>query len=152
MAKYPGASAQVLADSVAAPLEKSINGIENMIYMFSNSAMPDRVILNVYFEIGTNPDLALINTQNKVNLALMQLPEETRNQGIVVQKSSPCILLFIAILDPNQLYTPLFVANYTAINIVDELQRIHGVSSAQIANPRDYAMRICLKPYPLAQF
>lgn len=151
-ANFPGATAQTLSESVAAPLEKSINGVENMIYMFSQNATPGRVQISVYFEVGSNPDIALVNTQNRVNLAIPSLPEEVRNQGVTVERTSPSVLLFIGIYDLKKHYDPAFVNNYAAINIVDELQRIKGVNSATVLNARDYAMRIWLNPDRLGQY
>jgi hydrophobe/amphiphile efflux-1 (HAE1) family protein len=151
-ATLPGATAQAISDAVAAPIEKSINGVENMIYMFSDCATPGYMHLNVYFKPGSDPNLALLNTQSRVNFALPSLPEEVRNQGIEVQKAIPSVLLFAAVLDRTNRYDELFVINYATLNIADELVRVPGVSEANIVNSSDYSMRIWLKPERLAQF
>jgi len=150
--RFPGATAETLSDSVANPLEQSLNGLPNMIYMFSQSVAPGFMNLNLYFDIGTDPDSALTNAQNRVNLALSSLPEEVRRQGVAVTKQFPSILLFIAIEAVKGMYDDLFVANYANIHIVDELKRLKGVSNAQVLNARDYSMRIWLKPDRMAQF
>jgi hydrophobe/amphiphile efflux-1 (HAE1) family protein len=150
--QFPGATATTVADSVAAPLEDSLNGTEGMIYMLSQTVSPGYLLLNLYFDIGTNPNFALTDTQNRVNLVQNSLPEEVRKQGITVKKELINPFLFIAIQDPTSRYDDLFVANYASINIVDALQRIKGVSTAEVLNARDYSMRIWLKPDRLAQF
>lgn len=150
--QFPGATAQTMAESVAAPLEQAINGIEDLIYMYSQNASPGYLNLNLYFEVGSDPDLALTNAQNRVNLALSALPEEVRRQGIAVSKQFPSILLFIAIESPGGVYDDIFVANYANIYVAEELQRLKGISRAQVLNARDYSMRIWLKPDRMAQF
>jgi hydrophobe/amphiphile efflux-1 (HAE1) family protein len=151
-ARFPGASAQAMADSVAAPLEQAINGVDNMIYMFSQNTTPGIMNLSVYFSIGTDPNEALTQTQNRVNLALASLPEEVRAQGVSVSKRFPSILLFIALESPEGLRDDIFVGNYASIYIADELDRIKGVSVARVLNARDYSMRIWLQPDRMAQF
>jgi len=150
--KYPGATATTVANSVAAPLEDSLNGTEGMLYMFSQTVSPGYLLLNLYFDIGTDPSFALTDTQNRVNLVMNSLPDEVRKQGVTVKKELINPLLFIAIQDPTSRYDDLFVANYASINIVDALQRIKGVSTAEVLNAKDYSMRIWLKPDRLAQY
>ena len=140
-----------MADAVAAPIEQQVNGVENMIYMYSQNVSPGSMALNVYFDIGTNPDLALTNTQNRVDLAMSQLPEAVQKQGISVKKQSPSILLFISVESPDGLFDDIFVNNYATIHIADELQRIKGVSNAVVLNARNYSMRVWLRPDKLAQ-
>jgi len=151
-ASLPGASAELLSTSVAAPLERAINGVEGMTYMYSESATPGIMNLSVHFEIGSDPNLALINTQNRVNLALPSLPEEIKRTGVVVSKSSPSTLLFLAIQDKGGTYDQMFLSNYCQVYIAEALQRIKGVSSARVITGNEYSMRVWLKPDLLAQF
>lgn len=148
---YPGASAQTVADTVAAPLEDQINGVEKMIYMYSESAATGNLSLNVFFELGADIDQSLNNVQDRVDLALSQLPEEPQREGVLVRKQTPTILLLIAIEDKENRYDELFVNNYATIHIADTLQRLPGVSNAQVINARNYAMRIWLRPDEMAQ-
>lgn len=150
-ATNPGASAQSIADTVAAPLEDQINGVENMIYMYSESSDTGNLVLNVFFDIGTDPNQALNNVQNKVDLAMSQLPDTVQRQGVTVNKQTPTILLMVAIQSPNGRYDETFVSNYATVNVVDYLQRLKGVSNATIINARNYSMRIWLKADVMAQ-
>ena len=150
--RLPGASAQTIADSVAAPLEQAINGVEDMIYMYSQNTSQGNINLVIAFKIGTDPNLALINTQNRVNLALSSLPIEVQKQGIVVANQYPSPLLFIALETVNSSYDTIFLSNYANTNIANHLNRIFGVSRARVLNARDYSMRIWMKPDRLAQF
>jgi hydrophobe/amphiphile efflux-1 (HAE1) family protein len=150
--RFPGASAQTLSESVAAPLEQAINGVQNMIYMYSNSAVPGNLNLDVYFEIGSDPDLALTNVQNKINLAMPSLPDAVKDSGIIVSRKSPSPLIFVSIESPDGLLDDIYVANYASVRVADELQRIKGVASASVFNARDYSMRIWVKPDLLVQF
>ncbi len=150
-ASYPGATAQTMADTVAAPLEQQINGVEGMIYMYSQNTAPGNLALNVYFELGTDPNLDLTNTQNRVDLAMSQLPEQVQKQGVSVVKQSPAILLFVSLESPEGLYDEIYVNNYATIHIADALQRIKGVSNALVLNALDYSIRIWLRPDRLAQ-
>ncbi len=148
---YPGASAETLADSVAAPLETQINGVEDMIYMYSSSAASGSLALNIFFRIGTDINQALNNVQNRVDLALPQIPEAAQKEGVVVKKETPTILMLIAVQDPEDRYEELFVNNYTTLFIADELLRLPGVVDAKIINARNYAMRVWLEPDKMAQ-
>lgn len=150
--QLPGASAEAMADSVAAPLEAAINGVEDMIYMYSQTAAPGIVNLTVSFKIGTDPNLALINTQNRVNLALSSLPIEVQKQGVAVLNQYPNILLFIALESESEVYDDIFLANYANTNVANNLDRLSGVSRARVLNARDYSMRIWMQPDRLAQF
>ena len=127
---YPGASAEVVAETVAAPLEQSINGVENMLYVHSSSSSSGQLTLAATFDVGTDPDLAIINVKNRVQAALPLLPEEVRRQGVKVIKRSPTILLVIGMQSPDKSRDALFVSNYTLVNVVDEIRRIPGVGSA----------------------
>lgn len=145
-ASYPGANAEVVARSVATPLEEAINGVENMTYMTSNSSNDGSMTLTVYFKQGTNPDIASVNVQNRVSKATSQIPQEVIQAGVSTQKVQNSIIMFVALSSPDNTYDETFLQNYIKINIVPEIQRIPGVGSAQIFGSRDYSMRIWLKP------
>ncbi|MGA4533190.1 efflux RND transporter permease subunit [Ectopseudomonas chengduensis] len=151
-AAYPGASSQVIAETVAAPLEQAINGVENMIYQLSNSSSSGAMSLTVYFEVGTDPDQATINVNNKVQAALAKLPEEVRRQGVKVEKKSSDILQVITLYSPDDSRDPIFISNYALINVIDELKRLKGVGDASQFGSKDYSMRIWLRPDKLAQY
>ncbi|MDP9938192.1 efflux RND transporter permease subunit [Ectopseudomonas alcaliphila] len=151
-ATYPGASSQVIAETVAAPLEQAINGVENMIYQLSNSSSSGAMSLTVYFEVGTDPDQATINVNNKVQAALAKLPEEVRRQGVKVEKKSSDILQVITLYSPDDSRDPIFISNYALINVIDELKRLKGVGDASQFGSKDYSMRIWLRPDKLAQY
>ncbi|MBW7900774.1 MAG: multidrug efflux RND transporter permease subunit [Rhodocyclaceae bacterium] len=151
VANYPGASAEVLEKTVAAPLETQINGVEGMLYMNSTSASNGRVELYVTFEIGTDIDQAVINVNNRVKQAEARLPEEVRRQGIQVDKSSSSFLQVLAFTSPDGRYDDLYTSNYVTLNVLDVLKRIPGTTNVQIFGAKDYAMRVWLKPDRLAQ-
>ena len=148
---YPGASADVIAETVATPLEQALNGVEGMLYIRSTSASSGVLQVNVTFAVGTNPDLAVINVQNRVQTALPLLPEEVRRQGVTVAKSLPSFLQVVTIDVPDGRYDSLYVSNYATINVVDELRRIPGVGDIQVFGARDYSIRIWLKPDRLSE-
>lgn len=150
-ATYPGASAEVVANNVAAPIEEQVNGADNMIYMYSSSSSTGNVTLNVFFEIGTNPELAQVDVQNRVNLALPQLPQQVQAQGVQVQKKSNAFMMVIAIYSPDQRFDPTYIANYANIYVLDSIKRIGGANQSAIFGTPDYAMRIWLKPDRMAQ-
>jgi HAE1 family hydrophobic/amphiphilic exporter-1 len=149
-ASYPGADAETISDTVAGPLESKVNGVENMIYMSSNSANDGSYTLTVSFKVGSDPDMNTVNVQNRVSQALPQLPEEVRRQGVTTTKQSTNMLLVVNLFSPNGTYDTLFLNNYANINITDNLARVDGVGSAQILGVQDYAMRIWLNPEKLA--
>lgn len=148
---YPGASAQVVADTIGSPIESQVNGVEDMIYMYSESSVTGSYTLNVFFEIGSDPNQALNNVQDRVDLAMAQLPDEAQKEGVVVRKQTPTILLLIALASPDGRYDDLYVNNYATIHIAEELQRLSGVSNASVINAQNYAMRIWLRPDKMAQ-
>ncbi|RKP43605.1 efflux RND transporter permease subunit [Trinickia fusca] len=150
-ATYPGASAEVVANNVAAPIEEQVNGADNMIYMYSSSSSTGNVTLNVFFEIGTNPELAQVDVQNRVNLALPQLPQSVQAQGVQVQKKSNAFMMVIAIYSPEERFDPTYIANYANIYVLDSIKRIGGANQSSIFGTPDYAMRIWLKPDRMAQ-
>jgi hydrophobe/amphiphile efflux-1 (HAE1) family protein len=150
-AMYPGASADVIARSVAAPIEEQINGLENMLYMSSNSSSNGMVSITVTFEIGTDLDRAALNVKNRVSLAEPALPQEVRRMGVTVDKRSGSFLLLIAMQSPDGRYDDVYISNYAALNVLDALKRLPGVGGAQIMGARDYAMRLWIKPDRMAQ-
>jgi HAE1 family hydrophobic/amphiphilic exporter-1 len=151
-ARYPGASAQVLEQSVAQPIEQQVNGVDDMLYMKSVSGADGTYKLTVTFRLGTDPDIATVNVQNRVALATPQLPEEVQRQGITTKKQSSALLQVIQLYSPQGTYDALFVSNYATINIVDALKRINGVGDAALFSPLDYSMRIWLDPEKLTAF
>jgi multidrug efflux pump len=148
---YPGASADVVAETVAAPLEQAINGVENMLYVRSASSPAGTVTVSVTFAVGTDPDIAAINVQNRVQAAIPLLPEEVRRQGVTVRKTSTSFLLVVAMDSPDGRYDDLFVSNYALVNVLDELRRVPGVGAADAFGAREHAIRIWLKPDRLAE-
>lgn len=149
---YPGGSADIVANSVAAPLEQQINGVENMIYMYSNSSATGSYNLNIFFDIGSSVETALIDVQNQANIAMPLLPEQVQKGGVTILKQTPAILLLVAVQSPDNRYDEIFLSNYATVNIVDELQRTPGVSNVTIINDRTYAMRIWLDPALLVKY
>ncbi len=143
---YPGASAEVLERTVAAPLENAIIGVENMMYMGSTSASNGVVEILVTFEIGTDVDTAALNVNNRVKQAEPRLPEEVRRQGVTVEKGSSAFLQVIAFFSPDDRFDDLYTSNYVTLNALDRLKRIPGTTNVQIFGAKDYAMRIWLKP------
>lgn len=150
---YPGASAETIASTVLAPLEVNINGVENMLYMTSTAASGSGSgTINVYFALGSDPDMALVNVNNKVNLAQTLLPEEVRRQGVSVVKRSPAMLQVFAYYSPDGRYDEVYIHNWMQINVVDELKRVPGVGDASIFGSMSYSMRIWLQPDKLAKY
>ena len=150
---YPGASAETIASTVLAPLEVNINGVEGMLYMSSTASSGAGMgLLNVYFSLDTNPDMALVNVNNKVNLAQTLLPETVRRQGISVVKRSPSMLQVFSFLSPDGRYSEVFIHNWMNINVVDELKRVPGVGDCSVFGTQDYSMRIWLYPDKLAKY
>ncbi|ANJ66604.1 RND transporter [Halothiobacillus diazotrophicus] len=151
-AVYNGADAATIAESVAAPLEQRINGVENMLYMTSTSSDDGTMTLTATFANGTDPDQATIDVNNRVQQALSQLPQEVRDQGITVQKKSSDILMVITLMSKNGEFSTRYVSNYALLNIIDELKRIPGVGDTKLFGAQDYSIRIWLDPAKLAHF
>jgi multidrug efflux pump len=149
-ATYPGASARVVADTVAAPIEQEVNGVENMLYMLSKSTNDGQMNLDVTFRVGTNLDFAQVLTQNRVSIAEAKLPEEVKRQGVTVKKKSPMILLCVNLLSPDGRYDQLYLSNYATIQVKDALARLPGVGDVSFLGARDYSMRVWLDPTALA--
>ena len=150
-ATYPGASADVISENIAAPIELQVNGADNMIYMTSTSSSTGMMSLSVFFNIGTNPDLAQVDIQNRVNQALPQLPQSVQQQGVSVSKRSGNFLMVIGVYSPNDRYDEQYVANYANLYILDAIKRVPGASQSEIMGMPDYAMRIWLRPDRLVQ-
>src|SRR4030095_10379084 len=145
-AVYPGASAQTLEQTVAAPLENAINGVPHMISMTWTSASTAMVQIQVTFEIGTNVDIAAVNVNNRVKQVEPRLPEEVRRQGVTVERGSASFLAVLAFYSPAGRYEDLFISNYVTLNVLDQLKRLPGTTNVQIFGAKDYAMRIWLLP------
>ncbi|MBE2257227.1 MAG: multidrug efflux RND transporter permease subunit [Rhodobacteraceae bacterium] len=149
-ATYPGADSKTLADSVAAPIEAQINGVDNMLYMSSTSSATGQLLLTVYFALDTDPDIAQVQVQNRVNLALPQLPSAVTQQGVSVQKKSATIMMLVAITGQGDRYSAAYVANYANVYVLDALKRVPGAGQAQIMGVPDQAMRIWMNPDRMA--
>ncbi|MBB6498721.1 efflux RND transporter permease subunit [Pedobacter cryoconitis] len=151
-ASYTGASADVVLKSVVIPLEEQINGVENMTYMTSTSANDGTVSISIYFKVGTDPDLAAVNVQNRVSRATSLLPAEVTLAGVTVTKSQSSNLLIFSLYSDNKAYDQTFLQNFAKINLVPQLQRVTGVGNASVFGAKDYSMRIWLKPDLMQQY
>ena len=151
-ATYTGANAETVLNSVVVPLEEQINGVEGMTYMTSTASNDGAANISVYFKLGTNPDIAAVNVQNRVARANNVLPAAVVNTGVITQKSQNSALLFFSLFSDNEDYDATFVENYARINIVPKLQRIEGVGNVSVFGSKDYSMRIWLKPEKMAAF
>lgn len=150
-AQYPGADAEVIAETVAAPLEQKINGVENMIYMTSVASNSGDSTTSVFFEVGTDPDKAMINVNNRVQMAVNSLPEEVRRYGVNVDKRSSAILQAMVIYSDTDKYDATYLGNYALVNIIDELKRIPGIGDASVLAGNDYAICVWIKPDKMAK-
>jgi multidrug efflux pump len=149
-ATYPGADAKTLADTVASPIEAQINGVDNMLYMSSTSSATGQLTLTVYFSLDTDPDIAQVQVQNRVNLALPQLPSAVTQQGVSVQKKSSSIMMLVAVTGKGNRYSADYVANFANVYVLDALKRVPGAGQAQIMGVPDQAMRIWMNPDRMA--
>lgn len=149
-ASYPGANTQVIAETVAAPLEQAINGVESLIYTSSNSTADGLMTLTVTFALGTDLDKAQVLVQNRVAQTLPKLPEVTQRLGVVTEKATPDLTLLVHLISPDRRYDMLYLSNYAQLHVRDELARIEGVGEARIFGAGDYAMRVWLDPDKVA--
>src|SRR5262249_23540566 len=137
---YPGANAKIVADTVAAPIEQQVNGVPGMLYMSSQMGNDGSYTLTVTFDIGV--DLNTVMVQNRVALAMPQLPTQVQNQGITIRKRTPDILMIVNLISPDERYNDIYLSNYATINLRDELLRVPGVSDVTYQGQRDYSIRI----------
>ena len=149
-ASYPGANAQTIADTVAAPLEQEINGVEGMIYMQSQSTSSGQLQITITFATGTNIEDAQVLVQNRVSTAEPRLPQQVRALGVTTRKSSPDLMMVVHMESPDGSRDQLFVSNYALLQVRDVLSRIDGVGDVQMFGARDYSMRIWLDPQRMA--
>jgi multidrug efflux pump len=149
-AVYPGANPKVIAETVAGPLEQAITGVEHMLYMKSVASSDGTLILTVTFELGTNPDDAQVQVQNRVAQALPRLPEDVRRQGVTTQKQSSSVVLFVHLSSPDNRYDVVYLRNYAFLNVIDELKRIPGIGDVRAFGGGEYAMRVWLDPAKVA--
>ncbi len=147
---YRGAAAEAVMESVATPIESKVNGVDKLLYMQSYSANDGKMTLNVTFDVGTDVDIMQVNTQNRVGQAEAQLPDAVKREGVVVNRSSPDILLAIGISSPKGSYDGIFLGNYADINLVDQIKRVSGVGDVKNFTAQDYSMRVWLNPEKLA--
>ncbi len=149
-ASYPGADAETVANSVAGPIETKVNGVDNMLYMSSSSSATGQMSLTIYFEIGTDPDTAEVQVNNRVNQALPLLPDVVQNAGVTVQKRSSGILMLIGLFSPDGRYDEKFIGNYADLYVLDEIKRVQGANQASVMGFPDLAMRLWLQPDRMA--
>ncbi|MGO8838141.1 MAG: efflux RND transporter permease subunit [Limisphaerales bacterium] len=147
---YRGAAAEAVMESVATPIESKVNGVDKLLYLQSYSANDGKLTLNAYFDVGTDVDIMQVNTQNRVGQADAQLPEAVKKEGVVVNRSSPDILMVVALSSPKGTYDAIFLGNYCDINLVDSIKRVKGVGDVKNFTAQDYTMRIWLRPDKLA--
>src|SRR5271170_7197051 len=147
---YPGANPTVIADTVASPLEQQINGVEGMLYMFSQATADGVMTLTITFGLGTDLDKAQVQVQNRVSQALPRLPEEVQRLGVTTEKTSPDLLMVVHLVSPDNRYDTLYLANLAILQVKDELNRLPGVGNVQVFGAGDFSMRVWLNPNQLA--
>src|SRR5216117_738372 len=143
-ATYPGASAEVVEQTVTTPIEQQVNGVEDMIYMSSRSGSDGTMTLNVTFKVGTDLDIAAVNVQNRVSIAQAKLPADVTRQGLNITKQSPDLVEIVALISPDGSRDELYLANFATLQVVDVLARVPGVGQVTVFNGRDYGMRLWL--------
>jgi hydrophobe/amphiphile efflux-1 (HAE1) family protein len=144
--QYPGASAQTISDTVAAPIEQQINGVEDMLYLYSQATSNGQLTITATFKLGTDLDKAQVLVQNRVAIAQPQLPDEVQRNGVTTQKNSPDILMVVFMLSPDDTFDQLYISNYALLQVRDQLLRLDGIGDIQIFGARDYSMRLWLDP------
>ena len=149
-AQYPGASAQTISDTVAAPIEQQINGVDDMLYLYSQATSNGQLTITVTFKLGTDLDKAQVLVQNRVAIATPQLPDEVQRNGVVTRKNSPDILMVVFMLSPDDSLDQLYISNYALLQVRDQLLRLDGIGDIQIFGARDYSMRLWLDPDKIA--
>lgn len=150
-ASYPGASAETLSKTVAAPIEEQLSGVDNLLYFSSSADSSGTLVITATFEVGTDVDQATFNVSNRVNIATPRLPDDVRRNGLIVQKKSNDILLVVMLTSKDPKHDRLFLSNYATLNVLDEFKRVKGVGDALIFGGQDYSMRIWLRPDRMAQ-
>jgi len=150
-ARYPGATAEVIASTVAAPIEAQLNGVDNLLYFYSTSSSSGNVTINVVFQPGSDPDINQVNVQNRVSQAMSQLPQTVVQQGVTVDKQSSGIMMVLSIYSPDDRYSSTYIDNYTNLYVLDELKRVPGANRASVLGLPDIAMRVWLRPDRMAQ-
>jgi len=148
--QYPGASAQTVSETVATPIEQQINGVEDMLYMYSQATSDGQLNITITFKLGTDLDKAQVLVQNRVAIAQPQLPQEVQRNGVVTRKNSPDLLMVVFMLSPNDAYDQLYISNYALRQVRDQLLRLDGIGDIQIFGARDYSMRLWLDPDKIA--
>ena len=147
---YRGAAAEAVMESVATPIESKVNGVDKLLYQQSYSANDGKLTLNVYFDVGTDVDIMQVNAQNRVGQADAQLPDAVKREGVIVNRSSPDILMVVGLYSPSNTYDAVFLGNYCDINLVDAIKRVRGVGDVKNFTAQDYSMRVWLRPDKLA--
>jgi multidrug efflux pump len=150
-ARYPGATGEVIANNVAAPIEAQLNGVDNLLYFYSTSSSSGNLQIVVVFKPGSNPDINQVNVQNRLSQATPQLPQVVVQQGIIVDKKSPSIMMVVSVYSPEDRYDDAYIANYTNLYVLDELKRVPGANRSSVFGLADIAMRVWLRPDRMAQ-
>src|SRR5215471_8363609 len=149
-ASYPGANPKTISETVASPLEQAINGVENLLYMFSQATSDGVMTLTVTFKLGTDIDQAQVQVQNRVSQALPKLPEDVRRLGVTTTKQSPDLTMVVHLFSPNGRYDEVYIRNYATLQVKDVLARIPGAGDVEVFGSGDYAMRVWLNPDKIA--